>query len=118
VDENDQLYTCNDDIVRGFVQYYQHLFTTAAPNNIGACTHAVKSTVSPEMNSQFLSVFTVEEVDHALSQMEPLKAPGLDGFMSGFYQQNWATVGGEVFTAVLSFLNSGNFDETINATNI
>jgi hypothetical protein len=70
------------------------------------------------MSSQLLSECTVDEISHALSQMQPLKAPGPDGFTSGFYQQNWATVGGEVCTAILSFLNFGHLDETIHATNI
>jgi hypothetical protein len=50
--------------------------------------------------------------------MQPIKAPGIDRFYACFYQQNWATVGGEVCSAVLNFLNSGQLDEQINVTNI
>jgi hypothetical protein len=47
-----------------------------------------------------------------------MKALEPDEFTSGFYQQNWATVGEEVCMVVLSFLNYGIFYEKIIATNI
>lgn len=67
------------------------------------------------MNEQLLTAFTEEEVSRALHQMPPLKAPAPDGFSACFYQQNWATVGGEVCSAILNFLNSGHMDAQINA---
>lgn len=47
------------------------------------------------MNMQLVSEFTMEEISHALSQMQPLKAPRSNGVTPCFYQQNWATIGGE-----------------------
>lgn len=70
------------------------------------------------MNLQLLFEFTIEEIRRALSKMQPLKVPGPDGFSVGFYQRNWATIGGEVCNVVLCFLNSGQLDEQINVTNI
>jgi hypothetical protein len=43
--------------------------------------------------------------------MAPFKAPGLDGFTTCFYQQNWEVVQLEVCNAVLPFLNSGHLDK-------
>lgn len=54
----------------------------------------------------------------ALAQMQPLKSPGLDGFAACFYQKSWATVQPEACSAVLDFLNKGQFDNAINATYI
>jgi hypothetical protein len=45
-----------------------------------------------------------------------LKAPGPDGYGVCFYQKHYETVGGEVQTAVLEFLNNGTFDPLIDST--
>jgi hypothetical protein len=45
-----------------------------------------------------------------------LKSPSLDGFAACFYQQSWGLVREEVCNAVLSFLNDGDFDSSINKT--
>jgi hypothetical protein len=71
-----------------------------------------------EMNAWLLHHFSEDEVRVALFQMHPLKSPGPDGFPAIFYQKNWDTVGKDVFCAVLSFLNGGQFDSNLNATNI
>jgi len=52
------------------------------------------------MNDQLLRQFTKEEVNATLSQMRPLKSPGLDGNSVIFYQKAWATMGPHVRQAV------------------
>jgi len=42
----------------------------------------------------------------------------LDGFSAGFFQKAWCDVGRNVSVAVLSFLNGGPFEATINSTNL
>ena len=56
------------------------------------------------------------EVDEALNQMEPLKAPGPDGLPPMFFQNFWPCIGEEVSQAVLSCLNSGSIPSSINRT--
>ncbi|XP_059446415.1 uncharacterized protein LOC132177961 [Corylus avellana] len=51
--------------------------------------------VTNEMNDMLDRDFTKEEIFAALQQMSPHKAPGQDGYMAGFYQENWE-VGDEV----------------------
>jgi hypothetical protein len=60
------LCTTNVDIAIAFAQYYQHLFITAELKNIGDCIHAIEWKVSPKMNMQLVSEFTVEEISHPL----------------------------------------------------
>lgn len=43
---------------------------------------------------------TVEEIKDAMFQMEAEKAPGTDGFTSGFYQRFWEMVGPSVIEFV------------------
>ena len=60
----------------------------------------------------------MEEISIALSQMQPFKAPGPDGFAACFYQKYCSIVGDEVSRTVLNFLNFGIFDEKLNSTYI
>lgn len=118
LDENGRMCNTYEDIASTFVHYYLHLITTDEANNIGGCIHVIERKVSSEMNLQLLSKFIVEEIGHALNQMQPMKAPGPDSFAACFYQQKWAMVGEEVCKAILSFLNFGQLDAQINVTNI
>lgn len=79
---------------------------------------AVQPTMSPKMNTGLLKPFIAEEVDVALKQMHPTKAPGPDGFSACFYQKFWSIVGESVKGTALEFLNSGIFDPSLNSTYI
>ena len=70
------------------------------------------------MNEELIRTFTMEEVVGALNQMGPFKAPGLDGFPVGFFQQNWEMMGSEVCSAVLDTLNFDIMPFHLNMTHI
>ena len=48
------------------------------------------------MNAQLSSEFKAWEVQQAIKQMVPLKAPGPDGMPLLFYQHYWNLVGDDV----------------------
>uniref|UniRef100_A0A7N2LBA0 Protein kinase domain-containing protein n=1 Tax=Quercus lobata TaxID=97700 RepID=A0A7N2LBA0_QUELO len=60
------------------------------------------------MNQELIAPFRRDEVDTALHQMDPLKAPGPDGMPPLFFQKFWPTIGDEVAEAVLFCLNTDN----------
>jgi hypothetical protein len=62
--------------------------------------------------------FSADEVRKALFQMHPSKAPGVDGFITGFYQRHWNLLGEDLCKAVLSFLNGGDMPAKMNDTTI
>ena len=70
------------------------------------------------MNREIEKPFTPAEVRKALFQMDPSKAPGVDGYTAGFYQRYWALVGDDVTQAVLDFLNGGELPAGLNDTSI
>ena len=70
------------------------------------------------MNFDLTKPYTAEEVERALFMMDTNKAPGPDGFTAGFFQYHWDTLGPNVTTAVLDFLNGGTMPEAINQTTI
>jgi hypothetical protein len=58
--------------------------------------------------------FTESEVEAALFQMAPNKAPGVDGFNVGFFQIYWQLVKLCAVNAVLGFLNGCDLPEDVN----
>jgi len=117
-DERGQLWKTKPDISRAFIHYFEKLFTTQGPSRIQECLMYVEPSVTAAMNCTLEQPFVEAEVVFALSEMHPLKAPGLDGFPTAFYQKSWATTGSEVCRAVLHFLNGGLLDTKLNATNL
>lgn len=68
------------------------------------------------MNSTLIGEFTRIEVDMALKQMAPQKAPGPDGMPSIFYQYYWQHIGNDISQAILSCLNFGKIPCDLNYT--
>ena len=60
-----------------------------------------------EMNEKLVANFTIEEVEVALKQMAPLKAPGLDSMPPLFYQSYWSLLGFDVSHSIIHYLNLG-----------
>jgi len=89
------------------VSYYKQLFTSSQPTYFETVLQAVPRVVTTEMNSALIGEFTRAEVDMALKQMAPLKAPGPDGMPPIFYQHFWNHIGSDMSQAVLSCLNFG-----------
>ncbi|XP_075656619.1 uncharacterized protein LOC142626791 [Castanea sativa] len=52
--------------------------------------------VTDEINEQLMGEFMEWEIQEALHQMEPLKAPGPDGMPPLFYQHFWGIMNGEI----------------------
>ena len=68
------------------------------------------------MNAELVKPYTMEEIDIAIKQMAPLKAPGPDGMPPLFFQTFWQHIGPKVSKAVVSCLNSGTLLKSINHT--
>lgn len=76
-----------DDQVAGlFVNFYKNLFTSSNLIQMAATLEAIPWVVTEEMNEKLLCNFSRIEVDLALKQTSPLKAPGPDGMPPIFYQ--------------------------------
>jgi hypothetical protein len=59
-----------------------------------------------------------EEVHRAVFDMDPWKAPGLDGFPAGFYQKSWKYIGKSVCNFIKSLWCNPNQVSEINLTDI
>ena len=79
-----------------FVDFYSRLFTTSCPTNLERVLEGVQPMVSESMNEALTRPYVREEVDVAIQQMAPMKAPGPDGMPSLFFQTFWSNIGLDV----------------------
>ena len=68
------------------------------------------------MNKELLGDFNRGEVEKALNQMAPLKAPSPDGMPPIFYQHYWKNIGDDVTKAMLFCLNTVKIPTGLNHT--
>ncbi|KAL0285129.1 UNVERIFIED_CONTAM: hypothetical protein Sradi_7182200 [Sesamum radiatum] len=59
---------------------------------------------------------TPNEIKLAVFDIDEVKAPGPDGYSSGFSKAAWPVVGEEVTRAVMEFFRTGNLLKEVNAT--
>ena len=115
-DEGGSLHSTTEEIEEAFFNYFQGVLTTSNPSRLEECTEVIQGVVTNDMNQELLQEISMDEVRKALSQMAPLKAQGPDGFPAGFYQDNWAEVGQEVFLVIKNFFMSAQQNSNVNST--
>ena len=76
--------TSEDQITQVAESYFQDLFTSENPMNLGGVLDVVDRRFTLEMNTSLLQRYTAKEVRQTLFQMHPSKSPGSDG-MSPFF---------------------------------
>ncbi|KAK0608384.1 hypothetical protein LWI29_029944 [Acer saccharum] len=110
--------TKDEDMEVIIQNYFTNLFTSSRPSAavVNDVLNSVQGSLQPDLKAYLDSVFTAEEVCFALFQINPLKAPGEDGFPTAFFQKFWAVVGQDVTQMCLNCLNGGMSVEKINRT--
>ena len=78
----------DENISAMVIDYYSSLFTSLGSVGIEDVVQFTKPLVTAEMNSNLIGSFSREEVELALKQMAPLKAPRPDG-MPLFFSKNF-----------------------------
>lgn len=105
-----------EEIAQILVTHYQELFHSANPSNLESVLEVIPTLITPDLNDLLTAEFVKDEVDEALKQMDPLKAPGPDRLPPLFFQKFWSTIGEDVSQAITNFLNTGSILATINRT--
>ena len=103
-------------MAKTIVAYFQDLFKSANPINLESTTQFIYPIISDEMNASLEADFEALEVQEAIKQVAPLKAPDPDGMPPVFYQNDWELLGKDVTSSVLYFLNSASLPANLNHT--
>uniref|UniRef100_A0A803NJ73 Uncharacterized protein n=1 Tax=Cannabis sativa TaxID=3483 RepID=A0A803NJ73_CANSA len=106
-----------EQVTQDFLVYYQCLLGTKMPGRLKV-KHSViaEGPVLSESQAEFLlQEFFDSEVKNAVFSILGIKSPGLDGFGSYFFQDNWELIRKDICEAVSSFLHSGNLLKEINS---
>ena len=74
--------------------------------------------VSSSMNRNLTKPITEAKIKRAVFSINPLGAPGDDGFTAKFYQFFWYTIKEDVGRAVRSFFSKGRMLRSFNHTQI
>ncbi|PPS04087.1 hypothetical protein GOBAR_AA16575 [Gossypium barbadense] len=73
--------------------YFHDLFKASITRDIENDLHYVPICINEDMNRRLNREFTNEEIMMAFKQMDPRKAPGVDGLSGSFLKEHWPTVG-------------------------
>ena len=104
-DANGDWCMTEEDFINIVTSYFEELSSTSHPSGLDDVLNCIQPRVTEEANDKLCKPYTHGDVDQALAQMHPHKAPRLDGMNPFFFQKFWDIVGNDVFATVLSILH-------------
>lgn len=114
---DDSLCTADEEMRNLAASFYAALFTSEGSTHGERILKHIEPVVTEEMNNRLGALVTGEEIEKALFQMGPTKAPGPDGLSALFYQRHWSLLKEDICRAVRGFLAGeempADFNETI-----
>lgn len=100
--------TERDQIGNHVVDFFQKLYDSSSWAVEGRIADLIHPVVTKEDNADLCALPTMKEIKDAIFQLGAMKAPGLDGFSTLFFQHYWEVVGAVLSEMVLHFFKMGN----------
>ncbi|KAL0448909.1 UNVERIFIED_CONTAM: hypothetical protein Slati_1447300 [Sesamum latifolium] len=118
-DSGGHVLTEQQDVINEFIAYYQTLLG-------GECRHRVidlcylrpwaRYIISEAEALILVQPITLNEIKLAVFDIDEVKAPGPDGYSSGFFKAAWPIIGEEVTRAIMEFFRTGRLLKHVNST--
>ncbi|KAL0404396.1 UNVERIFIED_CONTAM: hypothetical protein Sradi_2080400 [Sesamum radiatum] len=118
-DAGGRVLTEREDVITEFTEYYQNLLG-------GERRHCVldlcylrpwaRHVLSDAEALTLVKPVTPNEIKLAMFDIDEVKAPGPDGYSSGFFKAVWPVVGEEVTRAIMEFFRTGRLLKQVNST--
>ena len=106
------------EILEVITDYFSKLFTTTNPPPSSVVDEALFHTVEANYNGSLAAIPTPKEIKEVVFSIHPDKAPGPDGFTSGFFCTNWDTVGPAISEEIIAFFRHDTLPLNFNHTHI
>ncbi|KAL0300285.1 UNVERIFIED_CONTAM: Retrovirus-related Pol polyprotein from type-2 retrotransposable element R2DM [Sesamum angustifolium] len=120
ISDSDGLVQTDPNIINNvFVTYFQDLLggdRTERVLDLHYLRPWARHILTEEEANALIRPVTVDDVKKAMFDIEEDKAPGPDGFSSGFYKAAWPIVGEEISKAIMDFFTTGKLLKQVNAT--
>ncbi|XP_012442051.2 uncharacterized protein LOC105767072 [Gossypium raimondii] len=97
-------------------KYFNELFKTSINMDDECNLQAVPECINDEINRKLNGEFTNEEILRAFNQMDPRKAPGIDGLSGSFFKDHWSSVGADVLLLCHDILQGSRSAACVNET--
>ncbi|KAL0302139.1 UNVERIFIED_CONTAM: putative ribonuclease H protein [Sesamum calycinum] len=119
MNEGGRTLTAQDEVVNEFVSFYQRLLGGDRRREFIDLRYLrpwARYVLTPEESQALIQSVTREEIKDAFFDIAKDKAPGPDGYSSGFYKAAWPVIGEEVVKAILEFFITGRLLKQVNTT--
>ncbi|XP_026459415.1 uncharacterized protein LOC113360081 [Papaver somniferum] len=87
-----------DQVLHLLADHSKKIFASSMPSNsdIDDVLMDIKPIISDDLNSELVAILSENEIFTTVKNMAPWKSPGPDGFLGGFFRDNWDHISTEV----------------------
>ncbi|KAL0386698.1 UNVERIFIED_CONTAM: hypothetical protein Slati_4586800 [Sesamum latifolium] len=117
-DDGGWVLTEREDVITEFTEYYQNLLGGERRHRVLDLCYLrpwTRHVLSDAKALTLVKPVTPNEIKLAVFDIDEVKAPGPDGYSSGFFKAAWSAVGEEVTRAIMEFFRTGRLLKQVNS---
>ncbi|KAE8711271.1 hypothetical protein F3Y22_tig00110299pilonHSYRG00108 [Hibiscus syriacus] len=106
--------TNQDQLKEMVINFYKKVFTSSGVDGYAYEIRDIFPKIDARRLKTLIAPVTKEEIKGVVIEMNPWKAPGVDGLHAAFYKMSWPIVGKTVCQMVLDVFNGSPMSEHLN----